>query len=251
MQHAIYYPPILDLPDIDECYPNITYSMRDICTIKQSTDTIYKSQIQLISSGRIINPQISDFSLLISNSQVTDLILNAIINLTLEVLDISNNNIRQIPDIISLRILKCNKSNVYKLPDCLPNLQELQADDNYIQLIPRYPKLQKLSASDNLVTSLSNYTHSILQHISINNNPITGINIPSACSIQAINCPLLEIGLMPLLNKKSSIITNNKLQWITIRNIKHNSSLVIDWNTYHARKLPKLLSNSLNLIFNV
>jgi hypothetical protein len=184
----------------------------------------------LRQNKNLICPFINTNKLLINNMGITNISLQTLNYVFLKELDISDNNIRYMPEIISLKILKCNNCNIDKLPDFQPALEILECCNNNITKIPFYKELTSINCSTNLIKNIPFLPK--LTHLTCCNNPITSISNSKLVYLKARNCPLIIVHKIPSLIKKSSIMVNNKFKWLyEDKQDIDRKYVVLDWNT--------------------
>ena len=186
------------------------------------------SQYPLIikANKELLYPEIKDSRLICNKLNISTIIPRTLNYLHLIELDISNNNIKEIPCIQSIKILKCNNCNLKTLP-LLPALEYLECSNNKICNIPNYRKLKYLDCSNNYITNINIIC---LQKLICNNNLISGVSIKDLKYLEAKKCPIITIYKLPLINKRSSIILDNKLFFISSHG-QHidDRHIILDW----------------------
>jgi len=172
----------------------------------------------------LVDTKLDHISLI--NQKIQSIWIRTISFLHLKSLDISNNPIKELPDIITLQILKCQNCKLSSLP-LLPELKQLDCQSNQITVLKRYPKLQILNCSD---------------------NPINSINIPTLTKLTAYDCPLLSLHYT--YSNRSGVFLNGKFQWKTLNCRVELKYILIDWqssicnvkfNSKFMKKLSKFL----------
>lgn len=210
-------------------------------------------------------PEIKDSRLICNNLNITLIIPRTINYLHLIELDISNNNIKVIPYIPSIKILKCNNCGLTELP-YLPNLEYLECAQNKLLEIPNYKNITYLNCSDNYIKKINTRAQSTnattsttphkLQKLICNNNLISDINIKSLKYLEAKKCPILVIYKLPLINKRSSLILDRKLLFITSHGQYIDEKYVlVNWynkklnSNINIKKFNKFTQNILKYLF--
>ena len=196
----------------------------------------------------LIEPKQYNGKLNLSNKSITALFNKTIIYQNIRELNISNNNIKQIPYIHTLEILNCSDCNIRELHDStiLPNITELYCNNNLLTIIPHYINLKKLECSSNLIKHIPAFKK--LTYLICNDNPITDINIQSLTYLEAYGCPILVLYKIPSLHKRTSVIINGEMKILITKQEKLNTNnILINWNNNTCSKEIKnrLKSNSL------
>jgi hypothetical protein len=201
-------------------------------------------------NNSLFYPEIKDSRLICNNLNIRFIIPRTINYLHLIELNISDNNIKEIPYIQSIKILKCNNCNLQNLP-LLPELEYLECSNNKICEIPNYKKLKYLNCSNNYINKIS---FNNLQKLICNNNMLSDINIKSLKYLEAKKCPITTIYKLPLINKRSSLILNNKLSLIYSHGQHIDEQyIVLDWYNKKinadVNRFNKFTKNILRFLF--
>jgi Leucine-rich repeat (LRR) protein len=136
------------------------------------------------------------------------------IPLNCKVLDVSNNNLTELPDLPNCIILKCHNNNLEKLPPMpkcqrlicatnrlteLPDLPEvlvLGCVRNQLTKLPYMPKCQKLLCSGNNIVSIpeANYKMLVCSYTSVTQLP----NLESCIALSCEGIPISRLPHLPL-----------------------------------------------------
>ena len=136
-------------------------------------------------------------------------------------INISYNNIVELPVIHSLIKLKCNNCRLMNLEN-YPKLKYLECANNYLSELPEYKNLTYLDCSNNMISNI-NHLQS-LKKIICSDNPIQSINLKELISLKADNCPIITLHHMPGLSSYSYIYKHGNLE--CIKNINYEYIII-------------------------
>jgi Leucine-rich repeat (LRR) protein len=206
----------------------------DICHCESCIDKSHKykpNTFTIISHDGLdyisYEPKAND-TLYLPNNNIYHISLNTLAYSNIIKLDISNNKIKY-------------------LPEYLPKLTDLNCSNNLISVIHNYPNLKILICNDNTIKSIPE-TIPLVKLIA-NNNPIKGIRNQTLKYLEALNCPIHTIYIIPGLERRSSFLDGRNIKWITIRSEKINSErILIDWPNLN---FDSELIHNLNRIYGI
>lgn len=209
---------------------------------ESSLKIVVDGKYQLISKNKF-NKYYTYLNL--ANSNISSIWITSLCYLKIEELNISNNNIKFIPDIFSLKKLICDNCDLRQLPKYMPRLEYLSCKNNKITLIPYYNNLKYLDVTNNLISSI---VYNKLEELICSDNPI--IEIPPVKKIKAYNCPILSIG-NDVNMEKYGVIINNRFKWMERYNIEIKYS-ILNWKDKYTRiKIERKFNKKLfKFLFN-
>jgi len=206
---------------------------------------LIKYPLIMKDTEKLFYPEVNDSRLICVGLNISLIIPRTLNYMHLVELNISNNNIEEIPYIQSIKILNCNNCNIKNLP-YLPNLEYLECKNNKLINMPNYRNIKYLDCSNNYIYNIK---IDKLQKLICNNNLISDINIPTLTYLEAKKCPINTVYKLPLINKRSSLMLNNKLLFITSHG-QHidNKYIIIDW---YNKKINANINNFNNFTKNI
>lgn len=228
--------------------------------------------IIICKEGFTTRPETTNNVLALQHQNITSIFLATINYLRLEILDISGNSLKHLPDIFTLKILVCDDCELKDLPSYMPCLEKLSCKNNFLRSIPSYKKLTELDCSSNLITciegsysndadktNINETNHDIsttnnkcmqLKKLTCNNNPIMSINIPTLTYLEAYNCPIKILHRIPGLFKRSSTMDTNNFKWTVISCERlDRSGVIINWQNGTKKINTKLFDKVSKFLF--
>jgi Leucine-rich repeat (LRR) protein len=150
-------------------------------------------------------------------------------------LDISNNQLTQLPEFINefinLQTLNCSFNKLTTLGELnLPNLQILDCGNNKLTTLGElnFPNLQELSCSSNKLTTLGELNFPNLQELYCNYNQLTTLGELNLPNLQLLYCyynKLTTLGELNLPNLQELYCYNNKLITLVELNLSNLQKL--------------------------
>lgn len=227
---------------------------------------------------RIINLPPNAKSIEITNCNLKK--INGAIPKTTQYLNLSYNNLSEIPSVLECmelielnlynnkfttltlppNVIICNvcnnKINIISNPILPSSLLEFYCSNNYLCELPTIIHVTRLDCSFNRIKILNIDEHNQIAYLNCNNNKMTNINVANLPSIVELNCDGNRLRVLPLLSKKLKYLNCSKNKLTSLDNCLKNVFSLFKVNCSHNQltKLDlfgKIIHNVLNCSHNM